>query len=117
MQSYTKERRCVLWEQHQTSLPGTGHQRRFSSVSFGGPATVQPAVNNTQPAKVPVRLGLAGLGRVGLRHALNITRGLPAISLKKIQDRDESVARAQSSALDGLAWTTSYNELVNDPEI
>ena len=75
------------------------------------------SMSNKAPANRPVRLGLAGLGRVGTRHATNIIQCLPKLCLVRVQDADETVARARSAELGKIAWTTSYDDLVNDPDI
>ena len=63
----------------------------------------------------PVRLGLAGLGRIGRLHAENLIRSR-AVELVRIVDAVEEVAR-RSGAEHGLAWSTSYEDLLDDPGI
>jgi inositol 2-dehydrogenase len=63
----------------------------------------------------PVRLGLAGLGRMGRLHAENLVRS-PSVDLVRVVDAVEETARAAGSELD-VEWSTRYEELLGDPEI
>lgn len=65
----------------------------------------------------PVRVALAGLGRVGTVHANNILNALPQAELVRIQDADEAVARARSVELGGIPWSLDFTELAADPAI
>jgi myo-inositol 2-dehydrogenase / D-chiro-inositol 1-dehydrogenase len=62
------------------------------------------------------RLGLAGLGRIGLLHATNLTGRVTSAALVRVVDADESLARATGDRL-GADWGTSYEDLVADPEV
>jgi myo-inositol 2-dehydrogenase / D-chiro-inositol 1-dehydrogenase len=62
------------------------------------------------------RLGLAGLGRIGLLHATNLTGRVNSGELVHVVDADESLARATGERL-GVEWSTSYEDLVADPEV
>jgi myo-inositol 2-dehydrogenase / D-chiro-inositol 1-dehydrogenase len=64
----------------------------------------------------PARIGLAGLGRIGLLHATNLTRRVDAAELVRVVDADESLARVVGGRL-GVRWGTSYEELVGDGDI
>jgi myo-inositol 2-dehydrogenase/D-chiro-inositol 1-dehydrogenase len=62
-----------------------------------------------------VRLGLAGLGRMGRLHAENLVRS-PSIELVRVVDAVEEAARATGEQLE-VEWSTSYEDLLQDPEI
>src|SRR5216684_2281487 len=62
-----------------------------------------------------VRLGLAGLGRMGRLHAENLSRGR-SIELVRVVDALEEVARTTGEEL-GVEWSTSYEDLLRDSEI
>ncbi len=62
-----------------------------------------------------VRLGLAGLGRMGRLHAENLVRS-PSIELVRVVDTVEEAARATGEQLE-VEWSTSYEDLLQDPEI
>jgi inositol 2-dehydrogenase len=62
------------------------------------------------------RLGLAGLGRIGLLHATNLTGRVEAAELVRVVDADESLARVVGERL-GVQWGTSYEELVGDDDL
>jgi myo-inositol 2-dehydrogenase/D-chiro-inositol 1-dehydrogenase len=62
-----------------------------------------------------VRLGLAGLGRIGRLHAENLVRS-PAVELMRVVDAVERLARTTGDEL-GVEWSTSYEDLLEDPEL
>jgi len=62
-----------------------------------------------------VRIGLAGLGRMGHLHAENLTRA-PSVELVRVVDTREDVAHAAGHELD-VEWSTRYDDLLQDPEI
>jgi myo-inositol 2-dehydrogenase / D-chiro-inositol 1-dehydrogenase len=62
------------------------------------------------------RLGVAGLGRIGLLHATNLTGRVSSAELVRVVDADEPLARATGERL-GVAWGTSYEDLVSDPDV
>ncbi|HEX9599226.1 MAG TPA: Gfo/Idh/MocA family oxidoreductase [Gaiellaceae bacterium] len=62
-----------------------------------------------------VRLGLAGLGRMGRLHAENLSRAR-SIELVRVVDALEEVARTTGGEL-GVEWSTSYEDLLRDSEI
>src|SRR5215471_7542223 len=62
-----------------------------------------------------VRLGLAGLGRIGRLHAENLVR-TPRVALVRVVDAVEEVARDTGSRL-GLEWSTSFDDLLDDPDV
>lgn len=64
-----------------------------------------------------VRLGLAGLGRMGRFHAANLAGRIPQADLVRIVDADESIARENAARLGGIEWSTSYDDLLDDPEV
>jgi len=63
-----------------------------------------------------VRLGLAGLGRMGQLHAANLAGRVPSAKLVRVVDADEDVARAAADRL-GVQWSTSFDDLLADPEL
>jgi inositol 2-dehydrogenase len=62
------------------------------------------------------RLGLAGLGRIGLLHATNLTGRVNAAEVVRVVDVDEPLARVVGERLD-VEWGTSYDDLVSDPDV
>jgi len=60
-----------------------------------------------------VRLGVAGLGRVGSTHARNIICHMPEAELVSVMDTDPAVSRSMSEELGGVAWTDDYQQLLN----
>lgn len=64
-----------------------------------------------------VRLGLAGLGRRGRFHAASLAGRIPGTRLVRIADAVEDVARENAARLGGVEWSTSYDDLLEDPEI
>ncbi len=63
-----------------------------------------------------VRVGLAGLGRMGRLHAENLDGRAPSVELVRVVDTDEELARATGEQL-GARWSTSYGDLLRDPDI
>src|ERR671937_447645 len=63
-----------------------------------------------------VRLGVAGLGRIGLLHAENIAGRLSSVELSRVVDADETLARTTGNRL-GVEWSTSYEDLLADADI
>jgi myo-inositol 2-dehydrogenase / D-chiro-inositol 1-dehydrogenase len=63
-----------------------------------------------------VRLGLAGLGRIGRLHAANLGGRLPSVELAAVVDSVEEVARGLGERL-GVRWSLSFEDLLADPEI
>ena len=60
-----------------------------------------------------VRMGIAGLGRLGQLHAENMAGHAPSIELVRVVDPIEQVARATGERL-GVDWSTTYDALLND---
>ncbi len=58
----------------------------------------------------PVRLGVAGLGRIGQMHAANLGR-TPVAEIAFVVDAVEEVAWATGERLD-VPWSTSFDELL-----
>jgi myo-inositol 2-dehydrogenase/D-chiro-inositol 1-dehydrogenase len=70
-----------------------------------------------QPAsRRRVRLGLAGLGRIGRMHAANLAGRIPSVELVRVVDVDEGLARSTGQRL-GVGWSTSYDDLLDDPSV
>jgi inositol 2-dehydrogenase len=63
-----------------------------------------------------VRLGLAGLGRMGRFHAENLAGRAPSVDLVRVVDADETTARRVGEELE-VEWATSIDALLDDPEI
>jgi inositol 2-dehydrogenase len=63
-----------------------------------------------------LRLGLVGLGRIGLLHADNLAGRVPSVDLVRVVDADETLARATGERL-GVAWSTGYDDLLHDPDV
>ena len=62
-----------------------------------------------------VRIGLAGLGRMGRLHATNLRRAA-AVELVRVVDADAAVAQTIGDEL-GVGWSPSYEDLLRDPEV
>lgn len=69
-----------------------------------------------RPSVRPVRVGLAGLGRIGHLHGENLAGRTPATELVRVIDIDEANARAVGEQL-GVEWSTSYDDLLDDPDL
>ncbi len=63
-----------------------------------------------------VRLGLVGLGRIGLLHADNLAGRVPSVELVRVVDADEALARATGERL-GIEWSIAYDDLLHDPDV
>jgi myo-inositol 2-dehydrogenase/D-chiro-inositol 1-dehydrogenase len=60
-----------------------------------------------------VRLGVAGLGRIGLHHAENLAGRVPSTELVRVVDANETLARTTGERL-GVAWSAAYADLLDD---
>ena len=63
-----------------------------------------------------LRVGVAGLGRMGRYHAENLAWRTRRVELVRVMDAMEATARAAGEELD-VAWGTSFEDLVNDAGI
>ena len=54
---------------------------------------------------------------MGRFHAANLAGRIPMAELVRIVDANENVARDNSEQLGGVEWSTSYADLLDDPEI
>ena len=63
-----------------------------------------------------VRMGIAGLGRLGQFHAENMAGRAPSIELVRVVDPIQDVARSTGERL-GVRWSTVFDDLLNDPAI
>jgi inositol 2-dehydrogenase len=63
-----------------------------------------------------VRMGIAGLGRLGRFHAENMAGRAPSIELVRVVDAMEEVARSMGQRL-GVEWSTAYDDLLSDASI
>jgi myo-inositol 2-dehydrogenase / D-chiro-inositol 1-dehydrogenase len=63
-----------------------------------------------------IRVGLAGLGRIGRIHAANLAGRCPSAELACVVDLDAGVAREVAERL-GVPWTTSWEALLGDASV
>ena len=63
-----------------------------------------------------VRIGIAGLGRLGRYHAENLAGRTPLIELVRVMDVVEPAARSTGERL-GVRWSTAFDELLADPRV
>jgi inositol 2-dehydrogenase len=63
-----------------------------------------------------VRIGLAGLGRMGRIHAANLASRCPTAQLARVFDLDPGAAREVGERLE-VPWTASYDDLLADGSI
>lgn len=63
-----------------------------------------------------LRIGVIGAGRIGKLHSNNLANRVPNAQLVCISDVYEPAAKAQAEKL-GIAYTTDYNDILNDPTI
>jgi myo-inositol 2-dehydrogenase/D-chiro-inositol 1-dehydrogenase len=63
-----------------------------------------------------VRIGLAGLGRLGRYHAENLAWRTPLVELVRVMDVVEPVARSIGERL-AVPWSTSFDDLLADPRV
>lgn len=63
-----------------------------------------------------VRIGIAGLGRMGRFHAENLAMHVPSAELVRVVDAAEDLARSTGEAL-GVGWALDVDALLEDPEI
>lgn len=64
----------------------------------------------------PLRVGVAGLGRIGALHASNLFGEVPFARLVAVADIDETRAR-QTGERYGAAWTTDVDALLTDDSV
>jgi predicted dehydrogenase len=60
-----------------------------------------------------VRIGLAGLGRMGRIHAANLAARCPSAQLAWVFDADPDVARQVGEQLE-VPWTASFDDILAD---
>ena len=63
-----------------------------------------------------LRIGVIGAGRIGKLHSNNLANRVPNAQLACISDVYEPAAKAQAEKL-GIAYTTDYHDILNDPAI
>jgi inositol 2-dehydrogenase len=63
-----------------------------------------------------VGLGLVGLGRIGRLHAESLAGQISSVELVRIADVDSTLAQQTGERL-GVAWSTSYDDLLGDPDV
>ena len=63
-----------------------------------------------------LRIGVIGAGRIGKLHSNNLANRVPNAQLMCISDVYEPAAKAQAEKL-GIAYTTDYHDILNDPAI
>lgn len=67
--------------------------------------------------RVPVRIGVVGLGRLGARHAMNMAYRVPGAVLKAVCSPVEEERAWAREALPGPRIHADYEALLADPEI
>jgi myo-inositol 2-dehydrogenase/D-chiro-inositol 1-dehydrogenase len=63
-----------------------------------------------------VRVGLAGLGRMGRIHAASLSGRCPSAELACVFDADAAVAR-DAAGQSGVPWVKSYDDLLADGSV
>ena len=63
-----------------------------------------------------LKIGVIGAGRIGKLHSNNLANRVPNAQLMCISDVYEPAAKAQAEQL-GIAYTTDYHDILNDPAI
>jgi len=63
-----------------------------------------------------VRMGLAGLGRLGQFHAENMAGRVASLELVRVVDPIEEIASSAGERL-GVAWSIAYDDVLNDSSI
>src|SRR5690242_16591006 len=63
-----------------------------------------------------IRVGVAGLGRLGQLHASNLAERVASAELVRVADAVEEVARSTGERL-GVAWSTRFDDLLRDPAV
>jgi len=91
--------------------PSANKANARSAVAIPGGPTSVATVSRLRADRV--RLGVAGLGRVGSAHARNIVNHVPEAELLLVMDKDPSVARSMADELGNVAWTADYRQLLN----
>jgi hypothetical protein len=91
----------------------TGSQQ----VSCATETPVAGEQNDKTAMNGPVRLELVGLGRMGRLHAANLAGRIPGVRLVRAADAAENLARENAARLGGLAWSTRYENLLEDPDV
>jgi predicted dehydrogenase len=64
----------------------------------------------------PLRIGLIGAGRHGLRYARHIAADVPGVTLGGLCRRDRGEGERAAAAF-GCAWTADFRRLIDDPGI
>lgn len=63
-----------------------------------------------------VRMGIAGLGRMGRFHAENLAMHVPSAELVRVVDAAPEIARRAGEAL-GIGWASDVDALLEDPDV
>jgi myo-inositol 2-dehydrogenase/D-chiro-inositol 1-dehydrogenase len=72
-------------------------------------------VANRMPSR-PIRLAVAGLGRIGQLHARNLAGRTPGVDLVAVVDPVATLARRTAESL-GVGWSASFDEIVSDAAV
>jgi myo-inositol 2-dehydrogenase/D-chiro-inositol 1-dehydrogenase len=64
----------------------------------------------------PIRLAVAGLGRIGQLHARNLAGRTPGVELVTVVDPVSTLARRTAETL-GVGWSSSFDEVLSDPAV
>ncbi|WP_323018359.1 Gfo/Idh/MocA family oxidoreductase [Castellaniella sp.] len=65
----------------------------------------------------PLRIGIAGLGRLGRRHALNLARHVPGAELRRACSADEQDRAFANETLGIPRFDTDFEALLHDPHL
>jgi len=64
-----------------------------------------------------VHVGVIGVGRIGRRHALNLSNRVPGAAVVAIMDADRARADAVAAECGGSVISTDAGELISSPEV
>lgn len=67
--------------------------------------------------KPPLRIGIAGLGRLGRRHALNLARHVSGVELCRACSADEQDRTFAKDILGAAQFDTDFEALLQDPSL
>src|SRR5687768_6910315 len=94
---------------------GGSNGRQLDACATGVPAVGVPG--DEMAMFEPVSVGLVGLGRMGRFHAANLAGRIAGARLVRMADATEDLARENAVRLGGMAWSTRYEDLLEDPDV